>query len=98
MSAVGAVIALNWQRNYFQVTSPVLRNVFLTKDGKNFHSNKAAIVTCVKPAGREVTNLPGEFDSYIVDLFVDIRSKASVIQNEVYTYRQFIMLVLDSSL
>lgn len=69
---------------------------FLAKDGKTFHSNKAAIVTCVKPVGREVTNLPGEFDSYIVDLSVDIRSKASVIQNDVYTYRQFIMLVLDS--
>ena len=69
---------------------------FLAKDGKTFHSNKAAIIKCLKPPGNEVVSLPGEFGTYIVDLSVEIRSKASLIKNDTYSYKQFIALVLDS--
>ena len=40
--------------------------------------------------------MPGEFGTYIVDLSVEIRSKASLIKNDTYSYKQFIALVLDS--
>lgn len=69
---------------------------FLAKDGNTFHSNKAVIIKCVKPAGTEVVYLPGEFNTYIVDLSVDIRSKATLIKNDSYSYRDFIMLVLEN--
>ena len=51
---------------------------------------------CLKPPGNEVVSLPGEFETYIVNLSVEIRSKASLIKNNAYTYKQFIALVLDS--
>ena len=51
---------------------------------------------CLKPPGNEVVSLPGEFETYIVDLSVEIRSKASLIKYNAYTYKQFIALVLDS--
>ena len=37
-----------------------------------------------------------EFDTYVVDLSVEIRSKACLIKNNKYTYRQFVALVLES--
>ena len=69
---------------------------FLAKDGKTFHSNKAAIMKSLKPPGSNIVSLPGDFETYIVDLSVEIRSKASLIKNYTYSYRQFIALVLYS--
>ena len=53
----------------------------------NFHSKKAAIVKCVKPAGTEVVDFLGEFNTYIfqVDLSVDIRSKTTFRSNTIPT-------------
>ena len=66
----------------------------MDKAGKVFKGNKVAILNCFKPEGRATKDLPGHFCVYIVDLSVEIRIKASVIKNEHYSYRKFIMLVL----
>ena len=51
---------------------------------------------CLQPPGNEVVSLPGEFDTYIVDLSVEIGSKASMTKNDRYSYKQFIALILES--
>ena len=40
--------------------------------------------------------LLGKFDTYILDLSVEIRSEASLIKNKKYAYMQFIAIVLES--
>ena len=69
---------------------------FLAKDGNSFHSNKAAIINCLKPPESDIVNLPGEFEAYVVDLSVEIRSKASLVKKDTLSYKQFILHVLDS--
>ena len=45
---------------------------------------------------QEVVTLPEEFDTYVVDLSVEIRSKACLIKSNKYAYRQFVALVLKN--
>ena len=43
-----------------------------------------------------MVTLPGEFDTFIVVISVEIRSKACLIENKKYTHRQLIAHVLES--
>ena len=49
------------------------------KDGKSFKGNKGHIVECVVPNSSETDDVINNYSVLIVDLSVEIRSKASII-------------------
>lgn len=67
------------------------------KDGKAFKGNKGQIVECLVPKTKETDDvLSTNYSVLVVDLSVEIRSKASIFGSKNYTYRDFVLFILDN--
>jgi len=83
------------QRNSFLLNSQVVQSAFVLKMVNYFICDKSSILNLIEPSHETLATL-SQADTYIVDLSVKVRAKASTYDCAQKTFADFVLFVLNS--